>query len=204
MSDARIDSSADDRKVRQRQCRAEWRQLCETLESAQGDELCRTCRNKYQFVKTYRAYGRDFDRLTANLKKAAATGQGQFFWDRGVPRDLLTPSFVEVLLEDWKSTIQAKKRHVAEVFRFKYHENIDTCIVTGEDSAKLGGVESMHANDALHRLSGMAQPTISFRDVEHLRSDVQQLRTRLDQLSESVQREIAELKRLLESRRAED
>lgn len=198
MTDARGDSSAEDIRTRQGACRAEWRQLCETLETAQGDELCRTCRDKYQFIKTYRVYGRDLERFVANLKKSAAVGQYQFFCDRGVPREVLTPTFVEVLLDDWKSAIDAKRRHVAEVFRFKFNENIESYIVTGEDSARLSGVESVHASDALHHLTGKAQPPISFRDVESLRSEVQDLKTKLDQLGESLHAEVAELKRRMD------
>jgi hypothetical protein len=182
-------------KARQRACRAEWRQLCETLEAAQGDELCRTCRDKFAFVKTYRVYGRDFDRFAANLGKSAAVGQYQFFCDRGVPRDVLTPAFIKLLLDDWKSAIDAKKRHVAEVFRFKFNENIETSIVTGEESARLSDADCVHASDALHHLTGKAQPAISFRDVELLRTEVRDLSNRVDQLSQSFHAEIEELKR---------
>lgn len=198
MTDKPEHSSTGGISARQQQCRAEWRQLCETLEAAQGDELCRTCRDKYQFIKTYRVYGRDFERFAVTLKKSAAVGQYQFFCDRGVPRDILTPIFVELLLDDWKSVIDAKKRHVAEVYRFKFNENIDTCIVTGEDSARLSGAESMHTNDALHHLTGMAQPAISFRDVESLRAEIQDLRDKFDQLSGSLQAEMANLKQRLD------
>lgn len=198
MTEIRKDSSTGGISVRQQQCRSEWRQLCETLEAAQGDELCRTCRDKYQFIKTYRVYGRDLERFVIALKKSATVGQYQFFCDRGVPRDVLTPTFVEWLLEDWKSVIDAKRRHVAEVYRFKFNENIDTCIVTGEDSARLSGAESMHTNDALHHLTGMAQPAISFRDVESLRAEIQDLRDKFDQLSGSLQAEMANLKQRLD------
>ena len=203
MEDPQAQQPADYADDRQHRFRAEWRQLCETLESAQGDELCRVSRDKYQFVKTYRMYGRDFDRLAADLKRSARHGQFQFFCERGLPQDVLTYKFVELLLEDWKAAVLAKKRHVAEVFRFRFNENIDTCIVTGEESAQLGEADSLHPGDALHHLSGRSQPTISFRDMDRLQEQVEQLRARLDQLSVSLSAEIANLKKHCLSGRSE-
>ena len=184
-----------DLKEQQRQSREEWRHLCETLERAQGDELGRRCKDKFQFVKTYGTYARDFDSLAADLKGAAAQGQYSFFSERGVPRSVLTPAFVELLLNDWKATILAKKRHLAHIFHFRFREDIETCIVTFEDSANLGSAESVHQSDALLQLSGMSQPTVTSQDLDELRAEISDLRGRLEELRSFVHTELNLLKR---------
>jgi hypothetical protein len=183
-------------RERQKQSRSEWRQLCETLESAQGDELIRNSLDKYQLIRTYRIYGNGFDRLASSLRRAATQGHYDFFRERGMPQNVLTTSFVEVLLEDWKRAIAAKKRRVAEIFRFKYGEDIAHWMVTPDDSARLGTAQPLHDADALLCLTGRSRPGVDFQELQHLRSEVEQLHEQVTALRTMVEAQAEQLRGL--------
>ncbi|MBN1854332.1 MAG: hypothetical protein JW829_16500 [Pirellulales bacterium] len=166
--------------------RLEWRHLCETLERAQGEELARQCHDKFAYVKTYQIYGEGMDLRIAEIKKAAAQGNYQFFLDRGVPAKVLTPAFAEVLLNDWKVSVRAKKDQVAEVFNLRFHEDIRHCIETYEEEQKLNSAVPLHQRDGFLQLTGMAQPGVSSHDIDQLRLEIAEIREQLIHLHNLV------------------
>lgn len=195
MTDAKHDSSQMDRHRRQYQ--TEWRHLCETLENAQAEDLIRTCRDKCQFVKTFRIYGNGLDQLSSALRDSARHGQYGFFCERGLPRHIMTPALVDSLLDDWRSAIEGKKTLAREIFRLRYHEDVETCIQTCQDWDRLDTVARLHESDAILTLSAMAQPRITYQEIDELRREIAELRLRLDQCSALVQDELTTMRRLL-------
>ena len=181
----------------QRQCQTEWRNLCETLENAQAEDLVRSCKDRCQFVKTFRNYGNGFDYLSTELRKSARLGQFRFFCERGLPRQIMTPIFVDSLLQDWKSAIEGKKTRAREIFRLRFREDVESCIKTCGDLDRLEMVKSVHEADAVLQMSAMAQPKPTFQDIDELRGEIMELQVRLDKFSASVQDELATLRRLL-------
>ena len=185
-----------DMRQRQQQCRCEWRQLCEALEGAQGQDLVRNSVDKFQIVRTYRVYGRGFERLAAELRRAARHEQYDFFRERGVPMTVLTASLVDLLLDDWKAAIVAKKRRVSEIFRFKYGEDIESCIVTPEDSVQLGMSQALHDADALLTLSDRSQPGVDYHEYRQLRVEVERLQEQMAMLRSIVDAQMNQLRHL--------
>jgi len=152
MSDAsRADSS--ELTPAQQSYRAEWRNLCFTVERYQADELINECRDKYQFAKTYQNYGRDIDRTLHELLDQANRGDFSFFTERGVPLAVLTPRLVQRLLKDWKGAIASKKIRVAEAFEVRFGEDIDVFIATEHNAEPLQAAASLDPGDALSQLS---------------------------------------------------
>jgi hypothetical protein len=74
----------------QRQSQTKWRRLCETLETAQAVDLIRNCKDKYQFVKTYRTYGDSFHHVSTGLRASARLGQYGFFCERGLHHKIIS------------------------------------------------------------------------------------------------------------------
>ena len=171
----------------QKQARREWRQLCHALESAQGDELVQSCRDAWQFARTYQQYGRSYVRIADDARRAASQGNYAFFRQRGVPEEVLSPEFVDKLLRDWKSTIRSKKSRVAEIFSFRFHEPIDSFLSNHEESKRLLGAVALHDSDAVDQFSLVAEQTETRQEIATLRDEVNRLRQELGELRELVQ-----------------
>ncbi|MCA9264141.1 MAG: hypothetical protein KDA60_09855 [Planctomycetales bacterium] len=178
---------------RQRAAREEWRRLCDALENAQGEELVRTCRNRYQLIKTYKLYGSKFDQIVSDLKKAADKGDFSFFRERGVPTSIMDWRFAQELLQVWKTKIQDKKRQVEQIYNLQYGEPLPAAMRTDEEAFKLDSVEPLHTMDALMQLSGMSQPD-SDDQIKALRDEVHRLRSDLVALSEFVKSELTSIR----------
>jgi hypothetical protein len=181
----------------QRQARSEWRHLCETLENAQAQDLIRSCKDKCQFIQTFRTYGNGFGRLSSTLRELAKVGEYRFFCERGMPRGTMTPAFADLLLADWKSAIEGKKELVREMFRFRYHENLEPCTRSRHDMERIEVAQTLHQQDAVLALSTMVHPKVTFEEIDELRGEIAELRVQLEQLSVFAQNELAVLRCLL-------
>ncbi len=137
--------------------RAEWRNLCFTVERYQADDLLSNCRDKYQFAKTYMNYGRGMDRKVADLEDCAKRGIYTFFTERGIPTDVMSPTLVQRLLGDWKGAIASKRTRVAEAFEIRFGEEIGVFIATAHNADRLTEAESLDEADALILLSKWAR-----------------------------------------------
>ena len=179
---------------RRKSARKEWVHLCGTLESAQGDELSKQCRDPYQFARTYQQYGARFDEVAQDVQRAMRNGDKTFFRERGVPSNLINDSFAKSLLADWQDSIKTKKKRVAEVFQLRFQQSIDHFMQAEENSSELNAARPLHRMDALLQLSGRSQPIVNAQDIAELRAEVQQLRLQLEELTQHLQTELASLK----------
>ncbi len=181
-------------KAQRKSARKEWLRLCTTLESAQGDELSKVCRDPYQFARTYQQYSARFDEVSRDVRQAVARGDLTFFRERGVPSDVIDDSFAKSLLADWRDVIKTKKQKVAEVFRLRFQNSIERFINAEEHASKLNTARPLHEADALLQLTGRSQPHADPQEIAELRADVNQLRQQLEELTNYVKTELAALK----------
>jgi hypothetical protein len=184
----------DDAKDQRNSARKEWVRLCGTLESAQGDELSKQCRDPYQFARTYQQYGARFDEIAHGVQQAVRRGDTTFFRERGVPSDMINDSFTKLLLADWLDCIKTKKQKVAEVFQLKFQQAVEHFIQAEVNTSKLNTARPLHESDALLQLSGRSQPIVNLQDISDLRTEMQQLRQQLEELTLYVKTELTSLK----------
>jgi hypothetical protein len=186
-------SGASNRQVRQKQARDDWHRLCETIEQAQGDELAKTSRQRFAFIRTYQVYGSRYKGLVTKLKHAADSGDFGFFQERGVPSDVLDWRLAEQLLRDWNDIVTEKKRRLAEIYQLQYGEPLEEAVRTDEDAFQLSSAQPLHETDALLLLSGRGKPSGVDAELESLRGELAQLRLEFEGLSKYVRQEIASL-----------
>lgn len=186
-------SGASNRSSKQKQARDEWHRLCDAIEKAQGEELAKTCRQRFAFIRTYQVYGSRYDGLVTRLKRAVDSGDFEFFQERGVPSDVLDWRLAEQLLRDWNDIVTEKKRRLAEIYQLQYGEPLEEAVRTDEDAFQLSSAQPLHEMDALLLLSGRGRPSGVDAELEALRGELSQLRAEFDGLSNYVRQEIASL-----------
>ena len=156
----------------QQACREEWRTLCQVLERAQGEELNQNCRDKYQFAKTYIAFGRDVEATIADVRQRAQHGKYSFFSDRGINAAHLTPSLADRLLRDWQHAIESKREQAALVFHSKFgqpiKEYVDIAPHEVDKAAKMNAAVSLIDSDAVIELASL--PLLQAGGAAHLAS----------------------------------
>jgi len=166
----------------------EWRDLCYTLEKAQGDELCHHCHDKFQFAKTFSVFGREFERAADDVRHRVGQGNFSFFSERGIPGDVMTPTLAERMLDDWRHAIDAKRGHLEIVFRSKFGQTIDECLRGEENAVPLNLAESLERADAVTLLSDFAHDKSTPCDLGPLENRVEQIKSQLAYLNEAVAR----------------
>lgn len=140
----------------QESLRSEWRNLCFVLERLQADALLASCRDKFEFAKSYSIYGRGFDVLYDELMKRANAGDFEFFVERGMTESLMSVAMVERMLADWYGAIASKKSRLDESFSIRYGEDIDEFLVNPRHAARLAAAMAVDSSDALLKLPLLA------------------------------------------------
>ena len=141
----------------QEACCREWRDLCQALERAQGEDLNQNCRDKYQFAKTYMVFGRDLAATIDDVRARLAQGNASFFTERGAFCDEITAEMAELMLRDWSDAVAAKKQHAAFVFHNKFGRQIDDFVGTNYqalvNTTKMASARPLFASDAIVLMS---------------------------------------------------
>lgn len=161
----------------------EWKHLCYTLEQAQGDHLVATCRDKYQFAKTYLVYGRELDQVCVEVRQSAKQGNYQFFVDRGMSARYLTPALADEMLRAWRTAIASKRARLAEMFQRRFGEDIDEFIGTPHNASRLVMAVAFDRRDAIHSLADWTQDKLLAAEIVQLRADLDILRQEVERLS---------------------
>ena len=182
-------------------CR-EWREICQTLERAQGEDLNQNCRDAFQFAKSYQAFGRDLPATITDVRQRVANGNYSFFADRGIFASCLSPSVAERMLRDWQQAVEIKKQHAAFVFHNKFGKSIDEFIGDGyqavANTTKMAGAKSLVETDAVIMLGTLPKhpppgPQVTHENVveivraeleelSHLKSAIERLRADVDKI----------------------
>lgn len=161
----------------------EWKHLCFALEQAQGDHLVATCRDKYQYAKTYLVYGRELDHLCVEVRQSAKQGNYQFFVDRGISARHLTPILADEMLRAWRTAIASKRARVAEMFQRRFGEDIDEFIGTPHNASRLVMAVAFDRRDAVLALADWTQDKLVAAELVQLRADLDILKQEVDRLA---------------------
>jgi hypothetical protein len=178
--------------------REEWRNLCFTLERAQGENLVQNCRDKFQFAKTYMVYGRELEQTVAEVKQAADQGNYRFFAERGIRADHLTPELADQMMIDWRGAIASKKAVVADVFQRRFGEDIEQFVGTPHNASRLIMANRYDAKDAILGLVEWGHARPSNADLNLIGSELAQLRAQIDELRKTVQNGLAQVNQRLD------
>ena len=185
--------SAPELSPDQQNCRAEWRHLCLTLERAQGDNLIQNCHDKFQYAKTYVVYGREIEQTVAEVHQAATQGNYQFFTERGISLDHLSPKLATLMIKDWKQAVASKKAVLSEKFQGRFNEDIDLFVGTPHNASRLIMSISFDTTDAILQLAEVAQSQLPASEIIQLREDISQIKAQLEQLSLEVKTQFKQL-----------
>jgi len=171
-------------------CCDEWRVLCQTLERAQGEELTRNCREKYQFAKTYMVFGCDLESTVEDVRRRASHGNFKFFTERGAPGNLLDVATADRMLRDWRRAVESKQHHAEMIFQSKFGVAITDYTGDGFEAAgratKMAAAKSLFDNDALLL---MVPPTaLPVNDSQEYLSG--------DQISQLVKQELSDIEQI--------
>jgi hypothetical protein len=186
------ETKAIDLTPEERTALAEWRNLCFTLERAQGEHLMHHCKDKYVFAKTYMGFGGNLDQLVADIRQAAAQGNFKFFRERGIAISAMTPSLAEAMLKDLRSAIASKKASLAAHFQHRFGEDIETFLGTPHHGSRLMMAEKMDDADATIQLALWASQSPQGGEIERLRAEIERLKLQMAELSDKFDRLIAE------------
>ena len=181
------ESGSGDLSSAQETARQEWRNLCFTLERAQGDNLVRNCKDKYEFAKTYQCFGRNLDQTIDDVQKAASQGNYSFFSERGIASTTMTPSLAIAMLKDFRGAITSKKIMLAAHFRSRYGENIDEFVGTPHHGSRLLMAEGVDDADATVQLAQWAAGIGTSDQISTLRAEVEQIKAQLADLTAKVE-----------------
>ena len=188
---------SDELTPQQQACREEWRALCQALERGQVEELIESCRDKYQFAKTYLVFGRDFEATVADVRQRAKHGKYAFFSDRGINAAHMTPSLAERMLRDWQHAVESKREQAALVFHSKFGCPISeyTEIAPHEvnKATKMNAAKSLVDSDAVIELAALPTAPVEDGGAHVTSSELAQLKLELSRLKADVDRILAHL-----------
>ncbi len=188
----------------QQNCREEWQHLCLALERAQGDNLVQNCHDKFQYAKTYVIYGRELEQTIAEVKQSAVQGNYQFFTERGISIDHMSPELAVLMMKDWKAAVASKRAFVAEKFQGRFNEDIDQFVGTPHNASRLIMSISFDSSDAILQLAEVTQTRLSAIEIAQLRADISQIKAQLEQLSLEVMGQLKQLAKCLGTNGRED